>query len=1106
MISVQRIKSSADAARYHDSALQPEGPSHERADNYYANEQTVLTWEGNGAVLLGIDGQSVDKEQFVTLLEGKIENPATGEQQDLSVNSKGGQRRLGYDFTISAPKSVSIVGIVGGDERVIAAHVEANRSAMRWLEEHGAQIRVKGQDGENVFQPSGNLLYATVQHETSRANDPQLHNHNVIVAATYNHDKQKWHSLTNDELFQIRHWADTIYKVELARNLKEAGYEIARHGNGIDFEIKGIADHQLKAFSQRTAQIEEALRERGIDPDSASHKARQTAALATRARKTDMDRDYLLDIWTEKAREAGLNLTEVIEKSRKAGSQIGHESQQAMDGVTRAIKHLSEREQSFRVPELEEQAVFFSNGAGISAVKKAIDDRKEDRSLVDRLGQGMPTLTTSSAIANELTLQDSIRKGKGENIVVVNDREQFEVLLARFEAEKTASTGILYKLSVEQVNAARNILMHEDKFQGIQGDAGTGKTAALEFVQYVARENGWDVKGIATSTTGARELEQATGIGSQTVAAFLIERDERIKMLRSELRQLEVDFAHTPGTIPGVKRVAKRDLNMDDQGFAPGRYVFDSKSGEVQKATTDAWHPLNTLGIRLQEAGQARQGNGAELARQAERVQDRFKATVVQHFGRVQEAVGRSMISYEVVERTEAKAARAEHRQHNLQERERMRAYLTKTAQVENLLATGNAEGKRFLLVMDESSMTGAKDSARITEIARDMGARVVLQGDIKQHGSVSAGRAFLQAQQGGINLSRIEETRRFDNATAQQRMAIAEMKQGNFTAALQSLDKTLTPHLYGTAADRYIATRQELLAEGITDPKIGIVTIVNEDRKEANVAVHHALREAGVVTGPDIVKEHLDDPKLTEQQYQFVPSLAEEEVDRMVALRDYKSLGIERGEMLTVVDYNLNKNLLVVHTEAGRQLQIDPAKHSRFSFGRMEERSYAAGDTVEARANIGRSRDPGRIANGSRGTVVAIDEDGATIRWKDGKESNLTNAQLRQIDFAYAHTSHKEQGVTNDHEIFLVSETGAYWLNREASYVAASRAKNNTEIVTNDEAYSKMLENAGTMPSKTTALDIGTNLDTKKATIHEPAIEVHKEQQRERPGPELSL
>jgi ATP-dependent exoDNAse (exonuclease V) alpha subunit len=209
---------------------------------------------------------------------------------------------------------------------------------------------------------------------------------------------------------------------------------------------------------------------------------------------------------------------------------------------------------------------------------------------------------------------------------------------------------------------------------------------------------------------------------------------------------------------------------------------------------------------------------------------------------------------------------------------------------------------------------------------------------------------------------------------------------------------------------------------------------------------------------------------------------------------------------MLTVVDYDLNRNRLILVSESGRSAVLDPSKHTKFSFARMEERDYAVGDTVEARANIGRLNNQERIANGTRGVITKIDPQGALISWQDGRESTMTNRQLRHVDHAYAHTSHKEQGVTHHREIFLVSETGAHWLTREASYVAASRARQNTEIVTTEAAREKMLENAGKEPEKTTAIDIGGNLAVDRIKPRERTQTPAHEQQRERSGPELSV
>ena len=65
-----------------------------------------------------------------------------------------------------------------------------------------------------------------------------------------------------------------------------------------------------------------------------------------------------------------------------------------------------------------------------------------------------------------------------------------------------------------------------------------------------------------------------------------------------------------------------------------------------------------------------------------------------------------------------------------------------------------------------------------------------------------------------------------------------------------------------------------------------------------------------------------------------------------------------------------------------------------------------------------------------------------------------------------------KEQGATVHREVIALSTTGALIFNREAAYVAATRAKGITEIVVTDKGLEKMLENAGKKVAKTTAVD----------------------------------
>lgn len=1092
MISMHAIGSGGEAAAYHDKAFAPDGAT-KQADNYYVDEKAQATWQGKGSQILGLDGSTVDRKDFVAFLDGKITNPNTGEVQDLAKNSKGDSRRAGMDFTVSAPKSVSIVGLVGGDSRVLDAHINANATAMAWLEKHGALVRVKDEFGGNQKVQTGNLLYATVQHETSRANEPQLHNHNVIVAATYDTQKQTWRSLTNDALLSLRTSADTIYKTELASGLKAAGYDLTYDSKGADFEIAGIKPEQINAYSSRSRQIREALKARGFDPDDASWAARQTAALDSRAKKADVPREVLQSVWQERAQDVELNLGAIVERatekanlsaqlegggqSRESGVFLTVQREKAaLSAVSWAIEHLSEREQSFKQSELELTAVKFSR-AVIGDIELAVQEHMKNNMLVEREPgkDGSVMLTTQKGIQSEMDLKESISAGKDVGNVVLVDQKEFDAVLASFEARKSQEVGAPFKLSVEQVNAATNILMHPDSYQGIQGGAGTGKTAAMEFVREVAEQKGWDVMGIATSAAAAKELEASSGIKSETVASFFVNRDNAIRAVQmdlTEVRKAIDDKGPIRNSDAARTETQKMRVKSSDIDFGVARYTFDHQRGDVFKSPQNL---SNMIGAFLQDVSSRNQDRLSEALANASTPGDRIRSQAMVRGNDVAASLGRMLTTYEKVGTVEAIAARNTlYTQQDSARNTLVREFETKRSQLENLQRTGNIEGKKTLLVMDESSLTGAHDAAKISRLAKEIGSRNVWQGDIKQHGSVTAGRAFEQAQKTGMKVSTLEETRRFDRATPQTKQAITEMKLGQYSRAIELLDKTEVKEqeLPTAVAERYLKNMEELKAKGIAAPKVGIVTVTNADRKAINASVHTLLVEKGVIGKEAHIKTHLDDPKLTEAQQRNVGMLQEARVDRLVFRKTYREIGIEKGETVQVVRYDVDNNRVIALKDNGRQISINPDRQDFFSPAKHETRAYSVGDHVETRAIIsGREPDTTRISNGTRGVIQDVNASGANIQWADGVQSRLTNSELRFVDLAYAHTTFKEQGATNDREIVAVGETGAKIFNREAAYVAASRAKDNTEIITSDMAT--LLKNAGKEVGKTTAVKL---------------------------------
>jgi len=231
----------------------------EHRDYYAEGERVTGRWQGRGAGFLGLSGE-VQLEDFEAVRQGN--HPVTGaflrqRQSADRIASDGitqSRRRNLYDFTISAPKSVSIMAILGGDDRLIEAHEKAVGELLVEIEAHAA-TRVR-QGGANDDRATGNLVLAVYHHDTSRELDPQLHTHAVAANLTFDGTEGRWKALQATGIYQRRAYLTEVYRSSLARELRMLGYEIRdrRDSKGRDtgFEICGISDELLTKYSQRS--------------------------------------------------------------------------------------------------------------------------------------------------------------------------------------------------------------------------------------------------------------------------------------------------------------------------------------------------------------------------------------------------------------------------------------------------------------------------------------------------------------------------------------------------------------------------------------------------------------------------------------------------------------------------------------------------------------------------------------------------------------------------------------------------------------------------------------------------------------------------------------
>ena len=481
MLSISNVGNSAAAGNYY-----------EQADDYYSRDRSPSAWSGSVADELGLSG-TVKAEIFRALLDGRL---PTGEQ----IHHAGAGRRGGTDLTFSAPKSVSIQALIAGDLRLLAAHEAAVSRALDFAQSLGA-CRVTA-DGLTTRQSTGKLLVAQFRHDLSRAADPQLHTHCVVLNVTRRQDGA-WRALDNEPLYRHKMFLGAYYRSELAGEVQALGYDVrVTHADG-RFELAHIEPAQIKIFSNRSQMIEQALQRQGITRKQASARQLQVAALQTRQAKTEHDRSALKTDWLDRASAAAINLhlpNPAVDRTlQNTEDAVPH----AMHAVSHAAAHLGEREAVMQRIDLLRAALEFGTGrTDLKAIESAVEQAAQSGELV-RAGKLYTTPAAQQREREILTFE-------------VAGRSQFPALMTP-EAVQQALTD--RTLNVGQSEAVHHILCAQNSITGVQGSAGTGKTTALRVVRELAEKHGLKPVGLAPSAGAARELAH-TGMPSQTLAAL----------------------------------------------------------------------------------------------------------------------------------------------------------------------------------------------------------------------------------------------------------------------------------------------------------------------------------------------------------------------------------------------------------------------------------------------------------------------------------------------------------------------------------------------------------------------------------------------------------
>ena len=517
MLTISKPLSASQAQTYHVR----EFASQEQ--NYWSRDQQGHSeWQGRLAEQWGLQG-GVGSEHFARLSEGQ--HPHTEEQlvrHQVSRTYEGkfgrevtsAEHRAGWDATFSAPKSVSLTALVGGDDRVREAHRESVRAALQELERY-TQARIG-----NVHAPetTGKFIAATFEHDTARPVDgyaaPQLHTHAVIFNMTERENGlengKQMRALQPHEMFVSQRYATAVYRSELALRLEKLGYELERGKHGQP-EIKGYTKEYLEASSPRREQIKDHLREQGIDGAAAA----QIAAHHTRDRKELLSPGEVLQRHRELAAQYGHQADRVVAQARQHGQyQMPEPEVQAKQAVTWARDHVFERSAVQDRRAILETALVRGMGETTYAqVRQEFERRIEAGEFreVSHVGAGRQ-YTTAVMVRMEREIVGRMQEG--------NRRDYSDPMLVSPQV-RIATEDRHPELNASQRQAVDEIFLSREKVVGLDGIAGAGKTTTLSVIREGAEAEGYRVEGFAPTSRAAQKLGEA-GMETSTLQKHLV--------------------------------------------------------------------------------------------------------------------------------------------------------------------------------------------------------------------------------------------------------------------------------------------------------------------------------------------------------------------------------------------------------------------------------------------------------------------------------------------------------------------------------------------------------------------------------------------------------
>ncbi len=483
MLRIFQTKSVEAAKSYYARGL--------REGDYYSQEGQGI-WSGKAAEFLGLSGE-VTREQFDALCDNR--RPEDGNKLNPREDV---DRKVGYDMTFSAPKSVSIMYEILGDERILEVFQKSVRETMASIEED-AHVRVR-RGGEISQRRTGNLVWAEFTHHTSRPveglSDPSLHSHCYCFNTSFDAEENRFKA---GEFFFIKHDAtyyEAIFHSKLAMGLRQLGYGI--EGKRLGFEIMGVGEKNIRQFSRRTQEIEEMADLLGI---SGNDKAKDKLASVTRVSKKDaLSGEAMRQEWRAR----------IDRKALRYGEHFGKCSGvTATKAVELAIDTGLERQSVIQHRRLLAQALKFSLGScSVEEIHREMEGRSD---LISHERKQIVYTTTKEVLQEEREILGFLERTRNQGCAVLTD----------IDVDDAGLDG-------DQRGAIQAILDSKDRVIVVEGKAGTGKTSMMKAAVSAMEAGGLQVFTFAPTSQASHDVLRDEGfLNAETVQQLLL--NERLQ-------------------------------------------------------------------------------------------------------------------------------------------------------------------------------------------------------------------------------------------------------------------------------------------------------------------------------------------------------------------------------------------------------------------------------------------------------------------------------------------------------------------------------------------------------------------------------------------------